>query len=79
MHDKFEMSMMGDLIFFLGLQVKQLENGIFINQSKYTKELIKKFGMENCPVASTSMSASIKLDEDEVEILVEVTMYRGLI
>ncbi|XP_073137115.1 secreted RxLR effector protein 161-like [Henckelia pumila] len=48
MQEKIEMSMMGELNFFLGLQVRQIENGIFISQTKYTKELIKKFGMENC-------------------------------
>ncbi|GJX37804.1 copia protein [Tanacetum coccineum] len=47
MHDEFEMSMMGELNFFLGLQIKQLENGIFFNQSKYIKEMLKKFGLED--------------------------------
>lgn len=78
MQEKFEMSMMGELTFFLGLQVKQLEKGIFINQSKYTRELIKKFGMENCS-AATPMSASIKLDKYEGGIPVDITMFRGLI
>ncbi|XP_073137105.1 secreted RxLR effector protein 161-like [Henckelia pumila] len=70
---------MGELNFFLGLQVNQLDTGIFINQTKFTKELIKKFGMENCSAISTPMSASIKLDKDESGAPVEVTMYRGLI
>ncbi|GJW29252.1 retrovirus-related pol polyprotein from transposon TNT 1-94 [Tanacetum coccineum] len=43
MHDEFEMSMMGELNFFLGLQIKQMEDGIFFNQSKYIKEMLKKF------------------------------------
>ncbi|GJY38414.1 retrovirus-related pol polyprotein from transposon TNT 1-94, partial [Tanacetum coccineum] len=47
MHDEFEMSMMGELNFFLGLQIKQLEDGIFFNQSKYVKEMLKKFGLED--------------------------------
>nr|GEV34509.1 copia protein [Tanacetum cinerariifolium] len=47
MHDQFEMSMMGELIFFLGLQIKQMEDGIFFNQSKYIKEMLKKFGLED--------------------------------
>ncbi|KAK6139122.1 hypothetical protein DH2020_027135 [Rehmannia glutinosa] len=46
MQGKFEMSMMGELTFFLGLQVKQLKDGTFISQTKYTRDLIKKFGME---------------------------------
>ena len=47
MHDEFEISMMGELNFFLGLQIKQLEDGIFFNQSKYIKEMLKKFGLED--------------------------------
>ncbi|GJT75251.1 retrovirus-related pol polyprotein from transposon TNT 1-94 [Tanacetum coccineum] len=46
MHDEFEMSMMGELNFFLGLQIKQMEDGIFFNQSKYITEMLKKFGLE---------------------------------
>jgi uncharacterized membrane protein YciS (DUF1049 family) len=46
MQKEFEMSMMGELNFFLGLQIKQTKNGIFINQSKYIKDLLKKFGIE---------------------------------
>ncbi|XP_073137589.1 secreted RxLR effector protein 161-like [Henckelia pumila] len=79
MQEKFEMSMMGELNFFLGLQVRLMENGTFISQTKYTKELIKKFDMENCTVATTPMGVSIKLDKDEWVISVDETMYRGLI
>lgn len=46
MHDEFEMSMMDELNFFLGLQIKKMEDGIFFNQSKYIKEMLKKFGLE---------------------------------
>ncbi|XP_073122832.1 secreted RxLR effector protein 161-like [Henckelia pumila] len=70
---------MGELNFFLGLQVHQMENETFISQTKYTKELIKKFGMENCTVATTLMGVSIKLDKDEGGISVDATVYRGLI
>ena len=59
MHDQFEMSMMGELTFFLGLQIKQGDKGIFVSQSKYAKELVKKFGIENSKHASTPMSTSI--------------------
>ncbi|XP_047335530.1 uncharacterized mitochondrial protein AtMg00810-like [Impatiens glandulifera] len=79
MTDKFEMSMMGELSFFLGLQVRQLEGGTFINQVKYTKELLKKFGIESCYAASTPMSSSIKLDKDEDGQSVNITTYRGII
>ena len=47
MQSEFEMSMMGDLNYFLGLQIKQTNEGIFVNQAKYCKELIKRFGTEN--------------------------------
>ena len=47
MQSEFEMSMMGELNFFLGLQIKQTKNGIFISQAKYCTELLKRFGMKN--------------------------------
>ena len=46
MHSEFEMSMMGELNFFLGLQIKQLKEGTFINQAKYIRDLLKKFNLE---------------------------------
>ena len=69
------MSMMGELSYFLGLQVKQLEEGTFINQSKYARELIKKFGMEKCSPTATPMSSSLKLDKDEEGQDVDMTAY----
>ncbi|KAK2980911.1 hypothetical protein RJ640_013413 [Escallonia rubra] len=59
------MSMMGELNFFLGLQIKQTKDGIFINQAKYTKELLKRFNMEESNAFDTPMSSSLKLDKDE--------------
>jgi hypothetical protein len=47
MSNEFEMSMIGELSFFLGLQIKQLKDGIFVSQSKYLKDMLKKFGLEN--------------------------------
>ena len=79
MQGEFEMSMMDELNFFLRLQIKQLEQGIFINQSKYTKELIKKFGMDNSTIIGTPMSSSGKLDQDEEGISVDQKLYRGMI
>ncbi|GJX75231.1 retrovirus-related pol polyprotein from transposon TNT 1-94 [Tanacetum coccineum] len=64
MHDEFKMSMMGELNFFLGLQIKQLEDGIF-NQSKYIKEMLKKFGLEDSKPIKTPMSSETKLTRDE--------------
>ncbi|PWA63219.1 retrotransposon protein [Artemisia annua] len=65
MHDEFEMSMMGELNFFLGLQIKQLEDGIFFNQYKYIKEMLKKFGLEDSKPLKKPMSTEIKLTRDE--------------
>ena len=47
MSKEFEMSMMGELKYFLGLQIKQTEEGIFINQAKYRRDLLKRFGLED--------------------------------
>jgi len=55
---QFEMSMMGEHSFFVGLQVKQSKDGIFLCQSKYCKEILKKFEMESCKEASTPMPSS---------------------
>nr|GEW83860.1 hypothetical protein [Tanacetum cinerariifolium] len=62
---EFEMSMMGELNFFLGLQIKQIENEIFFNQSKYIKEMLKKFGLEDSKPTKTLMSTEIKLTKDD--------------
>ena len=59
------MSMMGEQNYFLGLQIKQKEDEIFLNQAKYTKELIKKFGLENAKPCKTPMATTIKLDKDD--------------
>ncbi|GMJ06758.1 hypothetical protein HRI_004345000 [Hibiscus trionum] len=67
MQGKFEMSMMGELSFFLGIQIKQRKDGTFINQAKYVNDMLKKFGLENVKPQVTPMSSSIKLDKDEEE------------
>ncbi|GJW90819.1 retrovirus-related pol polyprotein from transposon TNT 1-94 [Tanacetum coccineum] len=79
MHDEFEMSMMGELNFFLGLQIKQMEDGIFFNQSKYIKEMLKKFGLEDSKPMKTPMSSNTKLTKDEECESVDSTKYRGMI
>jgi hypothetical protein len=55
MMQKFEMSMMGELNYFLGFQVKQLKEGTFISQTKYTQDLLKRFGMKDAKPAKTPM------------------------
>ncbi|GJY63718.1 retrovirus-related pol polyprotein from transposon TNT 1-94 [Tanacetum coccineum] len=79
MHDEFEMSMMGELNFFLGLQIKQMEDDIFFNQSKYIKEMLKKFGLEESKPMKTPMSSDTKLTKDEECESVDSTKYRGMI
>ncbi|GKA27084.1 retrovirus-related pol polyprotein from transposon TNT 1-94 [Tanacetum coccineum] len=79
MHDEFEMSMMGELNFFLGLQIKQMEDGIFFNQSKYIKEMLKKFGLEDSKPTKTPMSTEIKLTKDDEADSVDSSKYRGMI
>ncbi|GJS40275.1 retrovirus-related pol polyprotein from transposon TNT 1-94 [Tanacetum coccineum] len=64
-HKKFQMSSMGELTFFLGLQVKQKEDGIFISQDKYVTKILKKFGFTDVKTASTHMEAQKPLLKDE--------------
>ncbi|GJY99398.1 retrovirus-related pol polyprotein from transposon TNT 1-94 [Tanacetum coccineum] len=78
-NEEFEMSMMGELNFFLGLQIKQMEDGIFFNQSKYIKETLKKFGLEESKLMKTPMSSDTKLTKDEECESVDSTKYRGMI
>ncbi|WVZ63624.1 hypothetical protein U9M48_013240 [Paspalum notatum var. saurae] len=62
---KFEMSLMGELQFFLGLQIKQDSEGTFVHQAKYTKNILKKFDMGDSKLMTTSMSTNTVLDVDE--------------
>ncbi|GKE12344.1 retrovirus-related pol polyprotein from transposon TNT 1-94 [Tanacetum coccineum] len=79
MCSKFQMAMMGKLSFFLGLQISQSPRGIFLNQSKYALESIKKYGMETCEPSYTLMVEKSKLDEDSQGKVVDPTRYRGMI
>nr|GEU68894.1 hypothetical protein [Tanacetum cinerariifolium] len=78
-HDEFEMSMMDELNFFPRLQIKQMDDGIFFNQSKYIKEILKKFGLKDSKPMKTPMSSDTKLTKDEECELVDSTKYRGMI
>jgi hypothetical protein len=62
MTQKFEMSMMGELNYFLGFQVKQLKDGTFISQTKYTQDLLKRFGMKDAKPAKTPMGTDGHVD-----------------
>ncbi|KAK1384173.1 hypothetical protein POM88_021908 [Heracleum sosnowskyi] len=75
---RYEMSMMGELSFFLGLQVYQRIDGIFICQSKYIKDLLKKYQMEDSSTAKTPMPTATKLYKDETGKKVDITGYRAV-
>jgi hypothetical protein len=62
---EFEMSMMGELQFFLGLQIKQSKEGTFVHQAKYTKDIVRKFKMDDSKAMATPLSTTIALDADE--------------
>nr|GEW91913.1 retrovirus-related Pol polyprotein from transposon TNT 1-94 [Tanacetum cinerariifolium]GEX19379.1 retrovirus-related Pol polyprotein from transposon TNT 1-94 [Tanacetum cinerariifolium] len=79
MSSKFKMSMMGKISFFLGLQISQSPRGIFINQSKYALESLKKYGFESCDPVDTSMVEKSKLDKDKEGKAVNLSHYRGMI
>ncbi|GJS12176.1 putative ribonuclease H-like domain-containing protein [Tanacetum coccineum] len=79
MHKKFQMSYMGELIFFLGLQVKQKEDGIFISQDKYVTEILKKFGFSDVKTASTPMETHKPLLKDADGEDVDEHLYRSMI
>nr|GEU89324.1 retrovirus-related Pol polyprotein from transposon TNT 1-94 [Tanacetum cinerariifolium] len=75
---KFQMSMMGKMLFFLGLQVSHNPGGIFINQSKFALEILKKFGMDSCDPVDKPMVDRLKLDEDPLGIPVDQTRLRSI-
>ncbi|GJV16807.1 putative ribonuclease H-like domain-containing protein [Tanacetum coccineum] len=79
MHKRFQMSSMGELTFFLGLQVTQKNDGIFISQDKYVEEILKKFGFSTVKTASTPMETSKPLLKDAEAEDVDVHLYRSMI
>ncbi|XP_050282131.1 uncharacterized mitochondrial protein AtMg00810-like [Quercus robur] len=76
---EFEMSMVGELNYFLGFQVKQQKDGIFISQEKYAKNLVKRFSLDFKKHTSTPMSSSAKLSLDAASVDVDPTLYRSMI
>ncbi|GJX85044.1 putative ribonuclease H-like domain-containing protein [Tanacetum coccineum] len=79
MKDKFQMSSMGELTFFLGLQVQQKEDGIFISQDKYVAEILKKFNYTDVKSASTPVDLEKPLVKDRDADDVDVHLYRSMI
>ncbi|KAJ9547054.1 hypothetical protein OSB04_019597 [Centaurea solstitialis] len=79
MKTEHKMSMMGELTYFLGLQIKQSEKGIFINQGKYVLDMLKKFDLTSCTPMKTPMAPPLSLDKDSNGKPIDVTLYRGMI
>ena len=68
MTEEFEMSHMGELTFFLGLQVKQLDNGTFISQEKYARDLVNKYGMTTSSGKPTPMGTNEALNKEDMSM-----------
>ncbi|GKD75507.1 putative ribonuclease H-like domain-containing protein, partial [Tanacetum coccineum] len=79
MHKRFQMSSMGELTFFLGLQVEQRKDGIFLSQDKYVCDILKKFGFSSVKTASTPMETHKPLSKDADGTDVDVHLYRSMI
>ena len=79
MQGKFEMSMIGELTHFLGLQIHQQDSGIFLSQSKYARNLLKKFGLESASSVRTPMSPNVKLTIGLLCKSVDSSLYRSMI
>ena len=79
MANEFEMSMIGELSYFLGLPIKQLKNGTFVSQGEYIKDMLKKFGMDDAKSFSTSVGTNGSLDSDTSGNMVDQKLYRSMI
>jgi len=79
MQEQYQMSMMGELKFFLGLQIHQQRNGIFISQEKYLKDCLKKFGMQDCKGYKTPMPTNGHLSTDDNGKEFDQKVYRSMI
>jgi hypothetical protein len=79
MMQKFKMSMMGELNYFLGFQVKKLKQGTFISQMKYTQDLLKRFGMKDAKPAKTPMGTEGHLDLNKGGKSVDQKTYQSMI
>ena len=79
MSKEFEISIIGELSHFLGLQVSQTTTGMFISQAKYLKDMLKRYGMEDCAPMSTPITTNCKLSKNDDSPLVDETHYRSII
>jgi hypothetical protein len=79
MQFEFEMSLVGELTYIFGLQIKQIEHTIFLSQSKYVKNIVKKFCMDNGSHKRTPAATHLKLTMDENGVVVDQSLYRSMI
>jgi hypothetical protein len=79
MHNEFKISLLGELLFFWGLQICQSNQGIFISQTKYIKEMLKRFRMEDCKLVTSPMKTSCKLSKDDDSKSIDQRQYRSMI
>ncbi|XP_058774533.1 uncharacterized mitochondrial protein AtMg00810-like [Vicia villosa] len=79
MQSEFEMSLVGELTYFLGLRLKQMDNSIFISQRNYAKNIVKKFGMENASHKRTPAPTHLNLSKDKEGVVVDQSLYRSMI
>eukprot|EP00253_Pinus_taeda_P024516 PITA_24516 len=79
MQKEFEMSLLGELTYFLGLQIQQKEGGIFLSQTKYLKQILKKYGMEDAKRVCTPMVTGCSLSENDELAAVHQPTYRSMI
>jgi hypothetical protein len=79
MKNEFEISLLRELSFFLGLQIHQINQRIYISQTKYIREILKKFGMEDCKLVTSHMKTSYKLRKDDDSKYTDQRKYMSMI
>ncbi|KAL3339575.1 hypothetical protein AABB24_028262 [Solanum stoloniferum] len=79
MQHSFEMTDLGEMVYFLGMEIKQEKNELFICQKKYAKDILTKFRMENCKETATPMCQKEKLSKNDEAEKVDKTLYRSLV
>jgi hypothetical protein len=79
MQKELEISMLGELSFFLGLQITQMNKGIFISQTKYIKDMLKKFEMEYRKPVNTPMVTGCKINKEDESKETDQTLYTSMI
>ena len=79
MQQEFEMSLLGELTYFLGLQVQQNKDGIFLSQTKYLKQILKRYGMEDSKPVCTPMVTGCSLSSNDESITVHQPTYISMI